>query len=228
MGGKHRAPAPARPKVPRFVTGAVAASALLTASGPVVMPMVTAEPLPAQQIPAPLLPMPMWTPALAALYLPHLDAPVPQPTPVVLAADTHPTDAPHGTKHPEPVTIKAAGVSGGLMARAITAAIGQKGTPYVYGGSTPGGFDCSGLVMWSFAKAGISLPRTAAAQSAMGRTIRLADVQPGDLLFYYSPIDHVVMATGNGMVVEASEPGVPVHQVPLYTTGLTVIKRITG
>lgn len=233
MGGKHRAHAPVRPKVPRFVTGAVAASALLTASGPVVMPMVTAEPLPTQAAPAPMLPMPMWTPALAALYLPHLDPATTQvavanTAPVTLAADTHPTDAPHQAKHAEPVTVKAAGVSGGLAARAVTAAVAQKGTPYVYGGSAPGGFDCSGLMMWAFAKAGVSLPRTAAAQAQMGRAVRLADVQPGDILTYYHPIEHVVMAIGNGMVVEASQPGVPVHVVPIYTQGLVSVRRLIG
>lgn len=233
MAGKHRAPAPVRPKVPRFVTGAVAASALLTASGPVVMPMVAAEPLPVQETPAPLLPMPMWTPALAALYLPHLDpattqVAVPHATPVVLAAETHPADAPHQTKQADPVTVKAAGVSGGLAARAVTAAVAQKGTPYVYGGSAPGGFDCSGLMMWAFAKAGISLPRTAAAQAQMGRAVSLSQVKAGDLLFYYSPIEHVVIANGDGTVTEASQPGVPVHVVPLYTSGLVSVRRIVG
>jgi cell wall-associated NlpC family hydrolase len=194
--------------------------------------MVTAEPLPAQQIPAPLLPMPMWTPALAALYLPHLDAPATQPTPVVLAADTHPTDAPHGTKHPpEPVTLKAAGVSGGLAARAISAAMGQQGVNYVYGGNTPGkALDCSALVQYAFRAAGLTLPRTAAAQASNGRTIRLADIQPGDLLFYDygGGISHVAMAIGGGKIVEASQPGHPVAVRSLYTNSLSVIKRLIG
>lgn len=234
MAGKHRAPAPVRPKVPRFVTGAVAVSVLLTASGPTVMPMVAAEPLPARPVPTPLLPMPPWTPALAALYLPHLDpattqVAVPPATPVVLAADTHPTDAPHQTKHAQPYTVKAAGVPGGLAARAVSAAMTQQGVPYVYGGNTPGGgLDCSALVQYAFRAAGISLPRTAGAQSSVGRTVRLADIQPGDLLYFYSPITHVAIALGNGKIIEASQPGHPIAVRALYTNGLAVIKRVTG
>lgn len=229
MGGKHRAPAPVRPKVPRFVTGAVAASALLTASGPLVMPMVTAEPLPNQAVPAPTLPMPMWTPALAALYLPPMEShPAPQGTNTSLAVTGNGTDAPAGVKHAA-FTVHTAGVTGGLATRAVSAAMSQQGVPYVYGGTTPGqGLDCSALVQYAFRAAGISLPRTADAQAAMGRTVNLADIRPGDLLFFYRPITHVAVAIGNGKIVEASQPGHPVAVHTLYTSGLTVIKRVTG
>jgi cell wall-associated NlpC family hydrolase len=238
MAGKHRAPSPFRPKVPRFAVGAVAASVALTAASSTVMPMATMEPIPLPAVPAPapplLLEMPPLTTALAALYLPHLDpgttqVAVTHPTPVVLAADTHPTDAPHQTKHPEPVTVKAAGVTGGLAARAITAAMGQQGVPYVYGGNTPGdGLDCSSLVQYAYRTAGISLPRTAGAQASMGRTVSLADIQPGDLLYFYSPITHVAMALGGGKIIEASQPGHPIAVRSLYTNGLAVIKRLIG
>jgi cell wall-associated NlpC family hydrolase len=196
------------------------------------MPMATMEPIPQPTVPAPapvlLLEMPPWTTSLAALYLPHLDTP-PVVHPVTLAADTHPTDAPHQTKHPEPVTVKAAGVAGGLAARAITAAMGQQGVPYVYGGNTPGGgLDCSSLVQYAYRTAGITLPRTAGAQASMGRTVSLADIQPGDLLYFYSPITHVAMALGGGKIIEASQPGHPIAVRSLYTNGLALIKRLIG
>jgi cell wall-associated NlpC family hydrolase len=241
MAGKHRKPSPFRPKVPRFAVGAVAASVALTAASSTVMPMATMEPIPLPAAPAPaplLLEMPPWTTSLAALYLPHLatsnttvgaTGDVHPATPVTLAADTHPADAPHQAKHPAPVTVKAAGVTGGLAARVITAAMGQQGVPYVYGGNTPGGaLDCSSLVQYAYRTAGISLPRTADAQASMGRTVSLADIQPGDLLYFYSPITHVAMALGGGKIIEASQPGHPIAVRSLYTNGLATIKRLIG
>ncbi len=103
--------------------------------------------------------------------------------------------------NPPPVP---AGVAG-----AIQAAMSQRGVPYVWGGETPGvGFDCSGLVQWSFAQAGISLPRTSGAQYAATTHISLADMQPGDLLFYGpSGSDHVAIYLGGGSMIEAPYTG---------------------
>ena len=72
-----------------------------------------------------------------------------------------------------------------MLAGAVQAAESQIGVPYVWGGETPGvGFDCSGLVQWAYAQAGISLPRTSGAQFDATTHIPLADIEPGDLLFY--------------------------------------------
>jgi cell wall-associated NlpC family hydrolase len=109
--------------------------------------------------------------------------------------------------------------------------MGQQGVNYVYGGNTPGkALDCSALVQYAFRAAGLTLPRTAAAQASNGRTIRLADIQPGDLLFYDygGGISHVAMAIGGGKIVEASQPGHPVAVRSLYTNSLSVIKRLIG
>ena len=117
------------------------------------------------------------------------------------SAATAATAVPSGP--PPPV---AAGVAG-----AIQAAEGEIGVPYVWGGSSPSGFDCSGLVMWSYAQAGISLPRTSGAQYAATTHIPLADIQPGDLLFYGpGGSDHVAMYVGGGSMIEAPFTGASV------------------
>jgi cell wall-associated NlpC family hydrolase len=111
-------------------------------------------------------------------------------------------------------------------ARAVSAALTQQGTPYVYGGNAPGGFDCSGLVQWTYNKVGIALPRTAAAQATAGHRVSLSQLQPGDLLFFYQPVGHVVIYVGNGKIVEASQPGQPVRVRSLYLGGFIEARRI--
>lgn len=153
-----------------------------------------------------------------------LPQPVPFHTPVIaLKAFTTPAAA-------APATVTTQGTSGGIAARAVAAALGFRGTPYIWGGTSKGGVDCSGLVMSAFRAAGLTLPRTAAAQATMGRTVSLGQLQAGDLLFfrYGSEISHVAMAVDSGHIVEASQPGQPVAQRAVYTSGLAVIKRLVG
>ncbi|HEX3980940.1 MAG TPA: C40 family peptidase, partial [Acidimicrobiales bacterium] len=115
--------------------------------------------------------------------------------------------------HPPPVP---AGVAG-----AIQAAESQIGVPYVWGGETPGvGFDCSGLVQWSFAQAGIGLPRTSGAQFAATTQIPLADIQAGDLLFYGpGGSEHVALYIGGGSMIEAPFTGAHVWITGVRTSG---------
>lgn len=87
------------------------------------------------------------------------------------------------------------------------------GTPYVYGGSSPSGFDCSGLVQFVYKQAGISLPRTSWAQGAAGTHVSAAEAQPGDLVYYGH---HVGIYAGNGMMIHAPKPGDVVSLVPVY------------
>ena len=102
--------------------------------------------------------------------------------------------------------------SGGSSAgvKALAFARGAIGKPYRYGAAGPGAFDCSGLVMSAFKKAGVSLPRTSAAQSRVGRAVGLSELKPGDLVFFYSPVSHVGIYIGGGKMVHASTSGEPV------------------
>jgi cell wall-associated NlpC family hydrolase len=104
---------------------------------------------------------------------------------------------------------------------AIQAAESQLGVPYVWGGESPGvGFDCSGLVQWSFAQAGISLPRTSGAQYAATTHIPVADIQAGDLLFYGAGgSEHVALYIGGGTMIEAPFTGAVVWETGVRTTG---------
>ena len=90
----------------------------------------------------------------------------------------------------------------------MTAALSQVGVPYQYAMSSPGvGFDCSGLTSWAWAQAGKSIPHQSAQQYASLPHVAQADIQPGDLIFYYSPISHVSMYVGGGQYVDAPNTG---------------------
>jgi cell wall-associated NlpC family hydrolase len=89
---------------------------------------------------------------------------------------------------------------------AVNTALSQLGTPYVWGGSAPGGFDCSGLVSWAYGQNGISLPHYTGSLWAMGTHISSSELAPGDLVFY-NGLNHVGMYIGNGSFVEAPHTG---------------------
>ena len=114
---------------------------------------------------------------------------------------------------------------------AVKAAEREIGVPYVWGGETPGvGFDCSGLVQWAWAQAGIQIPRTTESQYPAMVHVTLNDLEPGDLLFYYNldgdnAVDHVVMYVGSGpwgssTVIAAAHTGTNVDFAPVFTNGL--------
>ncbi|PZS36929.1 MAG: peptidase [Pseudonocardiales bacterium] len=161
---------------------------------------------------------------------PAAEAPAVTKAPAEAPAVTKaPAEAPAVTKAPAAVKTPAVAPEAFTMklaARAVTAALAQQGTPYVYGGAAPGGFDCSGLVQWIYKQVGITLPRTAAAQSTVGHPVSLNQLQPGDLIFFYKPVDHVVIYVGNGKIAEASQPGQPVHVRPMYLNGFVGARRI--
>jgi len=92
---------------------------------------------------------------------------------------------------------------------AVQTAMAQLGKPYVWGAAGPSSFDCSGLTMYAWAAAGVSLPHQSGEQYSYGTHVpaQLASLQPGDLLFYYSPIHHVAMYIGNGQQVHAPTSG---------------------
>ncbi|MDT9593795.1 NlpC/P60 family protein [Nocardioides zeae] len=107
-----------------------------------------------------------------------------------------------------------AAVSGSVSA-VLDYALAQVGKSYVYGASGPNSFDCSGLTSMAWAQAGVSLPRSSKAQYSAGTKVSRSELQPGDLVFYYSPISHVGIYIGDGQIVHAANPrtGVEVTSV---------------
>ena len=89
----------------------------------------------------------------------------------------------------------------------VETALGYHGIPYVWGGSTPRGFDCSGLVMYVFAQHGVTLPHYSGAQFQLGKRIPPADLRPGDAVFFGSPIHHVGIYVGAGYFIHAPQTG---------------------
>ena len=100
-------------------------------------------------------------------------------------------------------------------AAAVQFALAQVGDAYVYGAAGPDAYDCSGLTMAAWAQGGVSLPHSSSAQTGSGTPVSISALQPGDLVFYYSPISHVGMYIGNGMVVHAANPSVGVRTDPV-------------
>jgi cell wall-associated NlpC family hydrolase len=135
-----------------------------------------------------------------------------------------------------PATASAPGTAqpAGLMmppvptkgASALSAAMAAMGTPYRWGGTGRGGFDCSGLAQWAYRKAGITLPRSSRAQSGVGTPVSRADLQPGDLVFFYRPVSHVGIYVGNGNVVHAPQTGDVVKISPISRMPFAGARRL--
>lgn len=129
--------------------------------------------------------------------------------------------------------IKAYGASGGTGAYrpwvcpaeylptpgyvAAAFACGEAGKPYVWGAAGPDAYDCSGITMVAWQKAGVYLPHNAAAQRRSMPYVTQADLQIGDLVFYYSDLSHVAIYVGAGKVVSAPQPGDVVRMMDMYT-----------
>jgi cell wall-associated NlpC family hydrolase len=102
--------------------------------------------------------------------------------------------------------VSAAGPASNAAAVALGFALAQVGKAYAWGGNGPTAYDCSGLTTAAYKQAGITLPRTSSTQFNVGTAVSLAQLQPGDLVFYYADISHVAMYIGNGRIVHASNP----------------------
>jgi cell wall-associated NlpC family hydrolase len=142
---------------------------------------------------------------------------VPAATTTVPATSANPSGA--GTTAEVPGVSSAAAV-------AVAAAEGRVGDPYVWGAAGPGAFDCSGLVMWAYAQAGVYLPHYSGAQYDDTIHIPMSDLEPGDLVFPADPGVHVAMYIGNGEIVQAPYTGANVQIVPL--TGFFVLASRVG
>jgi cell wall-associated NlpC family hydrolase len=113
-----------------------------------------------------------------------------------------------------------AGMTTTQLTTALRAAESRRGFPYVWGAAGPASFDCSGLVQWSFAQAGVSMPRVAVDQARTGPAVPVSQLEPGDLLFYHTDptdpgyISHVAIYLGHGWMIQAPQPGLSVQVVP--------------
>ncbi|WP_307865059.1 C40 family peptidase [Myceligenerans salitolerans] len=140
-----------------------------------------------------------------------------------------PEPEPEPEPRPEPApaaaaTGTAAPVSdGSIGARAVSIAMQFVGTPYVYGGESPGGFDCSGLVKYAFAQVGVSLPHSSSALRSSGMVVSAAEARPGDLV--WTP-GHIAIYAGGGMVVEAVSYGTPLSYRAMWQSNPTFVRVV--
>lgn len=145
--------------------------------------------------------------------------PVPPPAAVPAAAAAPEALPPGGPGEPAPEAAPGGMPGSGQAATAVQAALTQVGAPYAWGGAAPGGFDCSGLVMWAFQQAGIALPHSSQALAHGGQAVSLSDLQPGDVLTFYSDASHAGIYVGDGLMVHSSTYGQPVRVVPMTSSG---------
>jgi cell wall-associated NlpC family hydrolase len=147
-----------------------------------------------------------------------LAKPGPPPPPRAAA----PPPPPPGEEDPEasePPEAPDPESDGDQRAAAVEAALTQLGSSYVWGGETPGAFDCSGLVMWAFRQAGVALPRSSQAMDHGGQAVALDDLQPGDVLTFHRDASHVGLYLGDGLMVHSPNFGETVRVAPMTESG---------
>ena len=116
----------------------------------------------------------------------------------------------------------------GNVAAVIRYAYAQIGKPYSWGATGPDAFDCSGFTMMAWAQAGVSLPHSSRAQIGIGRQVSRAELQPGDLIFRYSPISHVSLYVGDGQQIAATHTGSTVKLQSAFQGEIVGFSRPTG
>jgi len=114
---------------------------------------------------------------------------------------------------PAPAASSSSGSNKG--AKALAFAKRQIGDRYMYGGTGPSSWDCSGLTQASYKAAGVKLPHSATGQMKYGRKVSKSQLKPGDLVFFYTPVHHVALYAGSGKVLHASRPGKPVGYIKM-------------
>ncbi|MBA3842237.1 MAG: C40 family peptidase, partial [Actinobacteria bacterium] len=156
-------------------------------------------------------PNPATTPTTTAVAPAPLTTSSPAPTPVTPPTAPAAPSVSSGAGHPEAATL----------------ALQYLGVHYLWGGSTPAGFDCSGLVMYVYAHLGIQLPHYAADQYLSGTPVSRSDLQPGDLVFF-DGLNHVGIYIGNGQMVHAPHTGdvVRIANLSDFDSGYVGARRI--
>jgi len=130
-----------------------------------------------------------------------------------------------GDKKADP-PASSGGSGSGRAQQAVSYALAQRGKGYVMGTAGPSTFDCSGLMLAAYKQVGISLPRTSQAQISAGTSVSRGDLQPGDLVFYYSGITHVGMYIGDGQIVHAANPRSGVVTAPVGSMPFAGARRV--
>lgn len=136
-------------------------------------------------------------------------------------ARSAPTTSPSSAPAPGPTRPPAAGAQA-----AIEEARKQIGKPYEWGADGPDSFDCSGLTQWAWKAGGKYLPHSSQAQFRSTSRVSLAQIQPGDLVFYGNPIHHVGLYIGDGRMIEASQTGTPVRYASIYRSDMAGVGRV--
>jgi cell wall-associated NlpC family hydrolase len=127
----------------------------------------------------------------------------------------------HGGAQAEAATVH---TSAQQRLHAMKVALAQRGDPYRYGATGPGAFDCSGLTLFSYRRAGRSIPRTTDQQKAGLRAISKSDKRRGDIILFVNGGNayHAAVYIGNGRIVHASRSGTPVKVDPIWTSSYVV------
>jgi peptidoglycan DL-endopeptidase CwlO len=112
-------------------------------------------------------------------------------------------------------STRSSGSGSSRGAKALAYAKAQLGEPYARSGAGPSSWDCSGLTMMAWGSAGVSLPHSSRQQFSRGKNVAKSDLQPGDLVFFYSDIHHVGLFAGNGQVIHAPRPGKSVEYIKM-------------
>jgi cell wall-associated NlpC family hydrolase len=150
----------------------------------------------------------------------------------VTAAASHEVTHASRTERTEAAPVSSGPVVANSQAAqiAVDTAMAQRGKPYVWAASGPGSFDCSGLVAYAYAAAGIDLPHSSRMQASMGRPVSRDELQPGDLVAFYSPISHIGIYIGDGQMVHAPSSGDVVKISPIDRMGGSPVAmtRIAG
>lgn len=148
----------------------------------------------------------------------------PGPLPPPPTSPASPTGDPSIVAMPEAVPPPGSSGSGD-GAVVVQAALTRLGAPYSWGAAGPDAFDCSGLIKWAFLQVGKSLPRSSQALAAGGQPVATAEVQPGDIVTFYSDASHAGIYIGDGKMVHASTYGTPVRVAPISSAPIYNVRR---